>query len=219
MKSVALVHSVKILANSFDQQLKEYLDEEVKIHNLWDDFLANNPNEIGEFTIGNQNRLFYDIKSAELTGADLIVVTCSTLTPIVNLIRPFVRVPLISIDDEMTRRAVNQGENLLILATAASTKDPLTKRLNAEAAKIGKKVSIDFLSNADAFQAMKALEMQKHDEFLRDTAKNITNYDCIILAQASMAHLDKDIEKISNITTLSSIALCLEQIKKNLEKI
>ena len=54
MKSIALIHTVKTVACSFDQQLKDYVGEPVKIHNLWDDFLANNPNEIGEFTIENR---------------------------------------------------------------------------------------------------------------------------------------------------------------------
>ena len=54
MKSIALIHTVKTVANSFEQQLKDYVGEPVKIHNLWDDFLANNPNEIGEFTIENR---------------------------------------------------------------------------------------------------------------------------------------------------------------------
>lgn len=107
MKSIALIHTVKTVANSFEQKLKDYVGEPVKIHNLWDDFLANNPNEIGEFTIENRCRLYNDIKSAEMTGADMIVVTCSTLTPVVNMIRPFVRVPLIAIDDAIGKEGSN----------------------------------------------------------------------------------------------------------------
>ena len=63
MKSIALIHTVKTVANSFDQTLKDYVGEPVKVHNLWDDFLANNPNEIGEFTIENRCRLYNDIKT------------------------------------------------------------------------------------------------------------------------------------------------------------
>ena len=110
MKSIALIHTVESVAVSFGKTLKKILNEEVKIHNIWDDFLANNPNEIGEFTIDNRNRLFNDIKSAEMTGADVIVVTCSTLTPVVKMIRPFIKVPLIAIDDAMGEKAVLYGE-------------------------------------------------------------------------------------------------------------
>ena len=219
MKSIALIHTVKTVANSFEQKLKDYVREPVKIHNLWDDFLANNPNEIGEFTIENRCRLYNDIKSAEMTGADMIVVTCSTLTPVVNMIRPFVRVPLIAIDDAMGRKAVTCGERILVLATAGSTEGPMREKLNAEAAKLGKSIQIDFQANAEAFQAMKAVQMERHDAILLDMAKNISGYDCVVLAQASMAHLDQKIEAICKIPVLSSPGLCMEQVKETLKTI
>lgn len=219
MKSIALIHTVKTVANSFEQKLKDYVGEPVKIHNLWDDFLANNPNEIGEFTIENRCRLYNDIKSAEMTGADMIVVTCSTLTPVVNMIRPFVRVPLIAIDDAMGRKAVTCGERILVLATAGSTEGPMREKLNAEAAKLGKSIQIDFQANAEAFQAMKAVQMDRHDAILLDMAKNISGYDCVVLAQASMAHLDQKIEAICKIPVLSSPGLCMEQVKETLKTI
>ena len=219
MKSIALIHTVKTVANSFEQKLKDYVGEPVKIHNLWDDFLANNPNEIGEFTIENRCRLYNDIKSAEMTGADMIVVTCSTLTPVVNMIRPFVRIPLIAIDDAMGRKAVTYGERILVLATAGSTEGPMREKLNAEAAKLGKSIQIDFQANAEAFQAMKAVQMERHDAILLDMAKNISGYDCVVLAQASMAHLDQKIEEICKIPVLSSPGLCMEQVKETLKTI
>ena len=47
MKSIALIHTVKSVASGFDDSLRNYLGYEVKIHNLWDDFLANNPTKLG----------------------------------------------------------------------------------------------------------------------------------------------------------------------------
>ena len=219
MKSIALIHTVKTVASSFDQTLKDYVGEEVKVHNLWDDFLANNPNEVGEFTIENRNRLFNDIKAAEMTGADMIVVTCSTLTPTVNLIRPFIKVPLIAIDDAMGRKAVTYGDKILVLASAGSTEIPMRDKLNAEAAALGMTVEIDFIANAEAFRAMKAVQMDVHDAIFLKMAEEFTGYDCIVLAQASMAHLDKQIEAICKIPVLSSPTLCLEQVKETLKSI
>lgn len=216
MKSIALIYTVKTVASTFEQSLKAYLEEEIKVHNLWDDFLANNPNEIGEFTIENRKRLYNDITTAEMTGADMILVTCSTLSPIVNMIRPFIKVPLIAIDDAMGKKAVTYGEKILILATAGSTRKPLTDKLMTEAAKIGKQITVDFRDNAEAFRAMKAMEMEKHDELLLDMAKEIKGYDCVVLAQASMAHLDMQMEEICKIPVLSSPTLCLEQVKDTL---
>ena len=82
----------------------------------------------------------------------MIVVTCSTPTPVVNMIRPFVRVPLIAIDDAMGREAVTCGERILVLATAGSTEGPMREKLNAEAAKLGKAFRLIFRQTRKAFR-------------------------------------------------------------------
>ncbi len=129
MKSIALIHTVKSVASGFDDSLRNYLGYEVKIHNLWDDFLANNPNEIGEFTIQNRNRLFCDMKAQELTGADIIVTTCSTLTPAVELIRPFIQVPVIAIDDAMAEGAFSTESGSWLWPRQRARWGPLSQRL------------------------------------------------------------------------------------------
>ena len=85
--------------------------------------------------------------------------------------------------------------------------------------KLGKSIQIDFQANAEAFQAMKAVQMERHDAILLDMAKNISGYDCVVLAQASMAHLDQKIEEICKIPVLSSPGLCMEQVKETLKTI
>ncbi|MFH5836744.1 aspartate/glutamate racemase family protein [Proteiniclasticum sp. C24MP] len=213
MKSIALIHTVKNVANTFDEKVRDVLEEEVKIYNLLDDYLAIHPNEVGEFTKTNRTRLFHDLKNAELTGADLIVVTCSTLTPIVEQIRPFLSVPVIAIDDAMGRKAVTTGEKIMILATAESTIRPTLDKLSTEALKIGKKMRFETMVNGEAFKALKRNDMEKHDALLISQAETITDVDCIVLAQASMAHLEEEIEEITGIPVLSSPDLCLEEIR------
>ena len=67
--------------------------------------------------------------------------------------------------------------------------------------------------------AMKAVQMDRHDAILLDMAKDISGYDCVVLAQASMAHLDQKIEEICKIPVLSSPGLCMEQVKETLKTI
>lgn len=219
MKSIVLIHSVSSLALSFKKELTQYLLEEVKIYNIWDDFLAINPNEVGEFTIANRNRLLYDIRSAELTGADLIVVTCSTLTSAVEQIRPFISVPIIAIDDALGRLAVRQGQKILVLATADSAAKATVRKLTAEALAIQKKVQLKAVVIAEAFTALKQLEIDRHNEIILSGLKGLSGYDCIVLAQASMAHLAAEISQQCNTTVLASPSLCMEEVQQELSKI
>lgn len=219
MKSIALIHTVKSVASSFEVQLREVLEEEVRIYNIWDEFLASNPNELGVFTTDNRNRLFYDIKSAELTGAQVIVVTCSTLTPAVNLLRSFIKVPLVAIDDAMGKKAVTYGEKILVLATADSTIEPTTAKLREEAAKAGRELQLSSMVCPAAYEAVKKLEIDKHDSLIKEMVKDVSGYDCIVLAQASMAHLEEAVSRICGCPVLSSPQLCMKSVKKLINSI
>ena len=219
MKKVALIHTVKSVLTTFEESIKAAFSEEIKVSNILDDFLSNDANERGEFTVDNRNRLLMDIKTQELTGADVIVTTCSTLTPIVEMVRPFVKVPVIAIDDAMARKGVTFGRKVLVMATAQSTVEPTKEKLQIEAAKAGVEVEIDSLVNHEAFVAIKVLEAHKHDELLRASAREIKGYDCVILAQASMAHMEKEISEICQCPVISSPSLCIEEIREKLNRV
>lgn len=219
MRTIALVHTVKTVANTFEDKIRTRIEEPLKIYNLLDDFLALHPNEVGEFTITNKNRLYHDLKNAELTGADLIVVTCSTLTPVVEELRSFMKVPVIAIDDAMGRKAVETGNRILIYATAGSTVVPTRNKLEKEGRILGRTVQLFEKVCAEAFAALKTGQMEIHDQLLLEEAKSLKDVDCIVLAQASMAHLQKEMERITNIPVLASPDLCIEDIRTQLKQL
>ena len=87
MKRIACIHTVYSVIESFTQQLREGIPGDYVIHTLYDDFLATDPAMIGKFSSINHQRLRLDMQAQALTGADVIVVSCSTLSPSVRLLR------------------------------------------------------------------------------------------------------------------------------------
>ena len=213
MKKIVLIHTVKSVNDTFADHIISQLDD-VEIYNILDDFLAIDANARGEFTLENANRLFFLIKAAELSHADVIVATCSTLTPWVEKSRPFVTTPVVAIDDAMTRMAVSLGSKITIMATAQSTVEPTRKKLLHDAAEAGVNPKISIVVCEAAFRAMKANDMVTHDRILREAAHDIKDQDAVVLAQASMAHLEPDVQSICGCKTLSSPNLCIAQVKK-----
>nr|WP_321296487.1 aspartate/glutamate racemase family protein [uncultured Sphaerochaeta sp.] len=216
MKRIAMVHTVRPVLASFPELLEKVVGEKLKIHNLLDDFLANDPAETGVFSLENRNRLFNDIKACELTKPDLIVVTCSTLTPTVQLIRPFVGVPVVAIDDAMTEQAVRIGSKIKVVATAMSTIQPTINKLQQEADKAGVSITVDAQDHEKAYTAMRAGDMQTHDRLVLEMIEDVHGYDCIVLAQASMGHLQQQAQKIAGVPVLASPILCCEKVKRML---
>jgi Asp/Glu/hydantoin racemase len=217
MKTIALLHTVKPVLNNFSKLLRSALTEDVIIYDIYDDFLAIDPTNLGYFSKTNKKRLYNDIENCSLTGADMIVVTCSTLSPIVQELRTFFDVPIIAIDDAMCEEAISSGSNIRVLATAKSTIQPTIKKLKEEALKQGKDVEIVSSDYPVAYEAMKSGNLELHDKLLCDILKDIEGFDVIVLAQASMAHLAQMGSKLSNIKTLGSIDSCIEYVTKKIE--
>lgn len=217
MKRVALIHTVKSVYDSFPVQLRDAFGlsaEELKIHNIMDDFLADDPADRGEFSTVNKARLYNDIKSAEMTGADLIVVTCSTLSPTVAQIRPFVKTRIVTIDEAMAAEAVKNGTKIGLLATANSTVGASCFKLEEEAAKIGKTIEIELSHDEDAIRALKAGDITKHNVLVVKMAQKLHNPDIIVLAQASMAPMEAALREQFEVPVYSSPALCIAQVRE-----
>ncbi|NCC64177.1 MAG: Asp/Glu racemase [Spirochaetia bacterium] len=218
MKRVAMIHTVRPVLGSFPQLLQEVVGEEIVMHNILDDFLASDPAVIGYFSQDNKNRLFNDLKSCELTKADVIVVTCSTLTPIVQQIRPFISVPVVAIDDAMTEQAVQLGRKIKVVATAMSTLKPTIAKLEQEATLAGVTIEVDAQDNEPAYSAMRKGDMATHDALVLRMIEEVKGYDCIVLAQASMGHLQAKAQEIAKVPVLGSPVLCCEKVKKILKE-
>lgn len=218
MVKVALIHTVQSVLLTFEKRLKDEI-EDAKVVNALDEFLASDPAEKGEFTKDNMQRLFSIVKCAEMTQPDAIVVTCSTLSPIIENIRPFIKVPLITIDEAMIQKAAESGSKITIMATADSTVEPTKTKLISEAKKQNKELDISVIVCPDAYIAIKAGDQQYHDEIIKRRALDIKQQDVVILAQASMAHLEDIVQKICGCTVLSSPRMCIAQLKETLNRI
>jgi Asp/Glu/hydantoin racemase len=61
----------------------------------------------------------------------MIVVTCSSTSPAVDVARRLVPQPVLKIDDPMTTEAVRRGSRIGLLCTASSTVEPSGALLRA----------------------------------------------------------------------------------------
>ena len=218
MKRIALIHTVKSVLEGFERHLRAAIPGDLRLHNILDDFLASDPAETGLFSDINKQRLANDLRNCELTGADLVVSTCSTLTPAITELRSAFSVPIVAIDDAMCARAAALGSRILVLATARSTIGPTSSRIQQEAASLGKNLELDSRVSLEAFTAMKAGDMVTHDSLVESMARKAPGFDVIVLAQASMAHLAQALTASCGIPVLGSIPLCLEEIRTILSR-
>lgn len=213
MKKLILLHTVKTVYESFGSQLKELIVEDIILNNILDDFLADDParNE-GVFSKNNRLRLLKDLESAQLADPDLIVVTCSTLSPYIPELRAYFSTPIMAIDDALCEEALTKGGRITVLATAISAVDPVVHKLESMGQARGKTVTVDSYCNPEAIKALKTGDKKVHDALVAEMAKHVRNTDVIVFAQASMAHMAEPVSAATGIPTLASPGLCQKRI-------
>ena len=221
MKRIACIDTVYSVIDSFNQQLREGIPGDFLIHTLYDDFLATDPapGQSGKFTPINHQRLRLDMQAQALTGADIIVVTCSTRSPSVRLLRGEFNVPVVAIDDAMVQEAVATGAKIGLMATAKSTVEPSTSAIRAAAEAAGKEIDLKVLYNEEAILSLKAGDPATHDRLVLEMADQLKDRDVIVLAQASTAYMEQAVAERSGVKTLSSPSRCIAQLRKMMEEL
>ena len=217
MKRIAMLHTVKSVYESFPQELRaalSELNEEVKFHNILDDFLADDPADTGKFSKTNKLRLLSDLQVMQMTGADLIVVTCSTLSPAVAELRPLMQTRIVTIDEAMMKKAVLTAEKIGLLATACSTIGPSQFKLAEEAEKVGRRLQVETIHDEEAVRSLKRGDRIRHDEIVLKMGRKLHDPELVVLAQASMAHMKEPLASELGVPVLASPELCIQQIRE-----
>jgi Asp/Glu/hydantoin racemase len=159
-------------------------------------------------------RLLSHARQADLIGAQAVLVTCSTTSPLVDQIQARVSIPVFKIDQAMIERAVQLGGRIGILATNRTTLAPTRQMLLTQVAKTGQEIEYEEHSIEGALDALLKGQTGLHDRLVRQAIAEIRPaVNVVVLAQASMARaLENRAIPAEGAPVLSSPYLALEQI-------
>ena len=217
MIQISMLHTVQSVYLRFEQQLRAELPEvPMKVFHVLDEFLAADaaPSESGCFTLANKQRLLHQLQAAALTGADLILTTCSQLSTTAADMAPFIGTPILTIDGPMIQAAGQQGTQIALISSAAGTVAPISETIHREAARQGKAVTLHVLCDDQAIAALKAGDKAQHDQRIHALAEQIHGCDNVILAQASGAHMREPVEQITGLPVYTGLPYCAARIRE-----
>jgi Asp/Glu/hydantoin racemase len=188
-KKLGLVHTSATLVPVFGQLCKEKLPN-VDVFNIADDSLVKGIREAGSLTATIARRVANYLESAELAGADYIMVTCSSIGPAVEAGAKLMGVPVLRVDQPMADKAVAAGQKIGVIATLSTTLEPTADLIQRRAAMAGKQIELTSKLVEGAFEALMAGDGATHDAKVAAALKELSKQvDVIVLAQASMARV------------------------------
>jgi Asp/Glu/hydantoin racemase len=188
-KTLGLVHTSATLVPVFAQLCKEKLPG-VNVFNIADDSLVKGIITSGRLTPTIARRVASYLESAELAGADYIMVTCSSIGPAVEAGAKLIGVPVLRVDQPMADKAVAAGTKIGVIATLRTTLEPTADLISRRAALAGKQIELKSRLCEGAFDALMSGDAATHDAKVAAALKELSRQvDVIVLAQASMARV------------------------------
>lgn len=210
---VTMIHTIAALVPTF-KDLAASLLPDVDVFHVVDESLLTVTRRSGRITPATRRRLLGYATAAEDLGVDAILVTCSSVGPIVNQIEPFIDVPLLRIDAAMADRAIDLGRRIGVLATLRSTLEPTRDLIESTARARGIEPDVRAVVCDGAFEAVTSGDLARHDELVRVGLRDLAaDRDVIVLAQASMARVADQLPTNElGVPVLSSPRLGLERL-------
>ncbi|MGI6030140.1 MAG: aspartate/glutamate racemase family protein [Eubacteriales bacterium] len=220
MKRVVFLSTIPSLTPLFTNIAKETLPD-VEVFHLVDELIRNEVVTQNRIPAAVYQRMGEHLVACENTGADAVVVTCSSIAPCIGVAPWLVDIPVMRVDEAMAEEAVEMGHRIGIIATVESAVQPTRELLEAVAGKMGKQPVIDSrVCDPGAYQAMLDGQAGLHDEIVaREIVNCMEDHDVLVLAQVSMmTALEKLPPESRKIPVLSSPGPAMRKLKEVLWK-
>jgi aspartate/glutamate racemase len=218
-KTLGIIHAAVFTAFSLEPIAKEVMPE-ISIMHAGDDTVQrdNLAAPVGTIPKVNFYKFVTFARFFEDAGVDLIVLACSTFNQAVEYARPMIRVPMLQIDRPMMEKAVSTGTKIGLIGTLPSTMPSSERLLRRCAADAGKDIEVVPVLNDKAFQVLRSGDAAAHNAMVLEDIKRISGQvDCIVLAQGSMAALEKEIAN-NPVPVYTSPRLAFQRARTMLEQ-
>jgi aspartate/glutamate racemase len=193
MKRLALIHTVDWYARIITEPLvKPWLEQnpDVEVFNIADDSLLTDSLAHGGAPPAVIKRLQFYLLAAEAMGADVAMITCTTVGEASRIARSYISIPVFNIDEPMAREAVARGSRIGIVATVPTSVPATTRLLESEAALAGRQIRIEATVNQEAFARLQRGEVARHDELVcAELDRLAEKVDVLVLGQISLAQV------------------------------
>lgn len=218
MVTVVAVYTGQGLSERIGPLFREELPG-CRLVNIIDDSLIADVIQAGEVTTAVIRRLVQYYRHAEEIGADLILNTCSSVGEVADRVRPLLHIPIVKIDDDMARQATMNFNHIGVLATLPTTLEPTRQLLQREAERQNRKVQVVDALAEGAYQALISGQPEEHDRLIFEAAKSVANKaDVLVLAQGSMARMEKALSQETGLPVYASPRLGLMAVRAELER-
>ena len=204
-KMVGLVHTTRLVLEQVHEAI-ERTDEDIVISHVLDEGILRSLAQEGTITSEIVAWLTKMVSAAEQGGADLAIVSCSSLSPCVDEVRSKVGIPVLKVDEPMMEYAIKNAPRIGLLMTNPTTEKPSRQLFEQTADRLGKKPLLSTILCPNAFAMLASGDKEGHDrEVVESIETLLKETEMVMLAQISMARVKSSLNENVKDRVLSSL--------------
>ncbi|SDT36378.1 aspartate/glutamate racemase family protein [Microlunatus soli] len=209
MTRLAMLHTGAVVIEPFAALARQKLPEVEVQHLLDDKIVADLGNGVDHDQIATRLRSLG--AAAVASGADRLLLTCSSISGFAGPLAAAIGIPVLRIDEAMADEAIRRGTRIGIVATLETTLRPTVALLAERAAATGREIVTTDVVVPGAFEAVASGDRTAHDQLVAAAITELSaDNDVIVLAQASMASAADQVR--TAVPVLSSPELGIDRV-------
>lgn len=181
------------LIECVEREVRGQLGEDTDIYSQQEPEILSEVRAAGYVQAKPAARLIEMYMKAVQEDCDAILNICSSVGEVADSaqeVAKYTGIPIVRIDEEMCREAVRKGSHIGVMATLPTTLEPTKNTVLRVAREMNRRVEITDCLIDGAFN----LDQQQFREMLTQAAAGIIDkVDVIVLAQGSMAYVEKEL--------------------------
>lgn len=214
MALVGLVHTTRLVVDSLHSVVAEQCPGN-EINHVMDEGILRRLSTLGTITPEIVQWLSNMVHSAESAGADLAVVSCSSISPCVNEVRNRVGIPVLKVDEPMMEYAIRNSGRIGLLMTNPTTETPSTLLFEEVRERLKSSATLETRLCPNAFAKLNRGDIEGHDTEVVETVKNLLDdVEIVMLAQISIARVKRQIDPVISSRVLSSLDFIAPKINE-----
>ncbi len=185
MTRVALLHTGAVVIGPVSDRVRAAVPDATVVNYLDDRIVADlgDPDRAASVPA----RVTDLVRAAQRGGADVVMLTCSSISHLASPAAAEVGIPVLRIDEAMADEAARH-RRVAVLATLPTTLVPTVDLVRERAALAGRAVEVTKTVVDGAFAAVAAGDRARHDSLVAAEIERVAaGTDVVVLAQASMA--------------------------------
>ena len=214
MKLVGMIHSTRLVIESIHKAMALQCPG-IDFFHVMDEGILRKLAASGKITPEITQWLADMALSAQRAGADMAVVSCSSLSPCVNTVQKQVDIPVIKIDAPMMEYAVTHAKRIGLVMTNPTTEAPSKILFREVSDKLGRDATLIPCLCPYAFAKLNQGDVLGHDlEVIKSVEDILAEVDVVMLAQISIARVKDRLDDSIKSRVFSSLDFIAPEIRK-----